>query len=40
MSSDRRFLCVSVEIFIMWILEKKMEASVRMEERYGDREFN
>ena len=27
MSSDRRFLCVSVEIFIMWILEKKMEAS-------------
>ena len=27
LSSDRRFLCVSVEIFIMWILEKKMEAS-------------
>ena len=34
MSSDRRFLCVSVEIFIMWILEKKMEASKAVSVRH------
>ena len=27
MSSDRRFLCVSVAIFIMWILERRPEAN-------------